>query len=229
MALDPRSAPSNAAMFGNATVASRLQSLHMCNIDAARKSRSRGNGQLVREFADAAFCCGFACSARALSHFLRRRRCRHRRACDRRHFLLPYFLVLPRSLPDERATLLLIAVNFAFIMLLFGLIVLEGLRIYKSRKGTEGGVAPARAHHRNVLARGGNSGNPRGGDRLGNPGAWARPLVRAAHQGDCLFLALDCRCLCAAECAQPAGHDREHGGSTGPGAHPLQSRPVRLS
>ncbi|WP_336071420.1 PAS domain-containing sensor histidine kinase [Nitratireductor rhodophyticola] len=47
--------------------------------------------------------------------------------------------------PDERATLLLIAVNFAFIMLLFGLIVLEGLRIYKSRKGQR---AASRLHVR---------------------------------------------------------------------------------
>ncbi|MAS14032.1 MAG: PAS domain-containing sensor histidine kinase [Nitratireductor sp.] len=47
--------------------------------------------------------------------------------------------------PDAQTTLLLIAVNFAFIMLLFGLIVLEGLRIYKSRKGQR---AASRLHVR---------------------------------------------------------------------------------
>ncbi|WP_404933080.1 PAS domain-containing sensor histidine kinase [Nitratireductor sp. ac15] len=47
--------------------------------------------------------------------------------------------------PDEQTTLLLITVNFAFIMLLFGLIVLEGLRIYKSRKGQR---AASRLHVR---------------------------------------------------------------------------------
>ncbi|MBN7760010.1 PAS domain-containing sensor histidine kinase [Nitratireductor aquibiodomus] len=49
--------------------------------------------------------------------------------------------------PDATTTILLIAINLGFILLLFGLILMEGWRIYKSRKGRR---AASRLHVRIV-------------------------------------------------------------------------------